>query len=148
VTSLKQTVNGQSGFLYYNGAKYGWYDPLTYKPSPGEDSPRRGESMIFKKQWAREYFVLLFCLAMSAGNAFAFSDIAFITVDELKARLDRNDSILIIDVRTTDDFIGADNKIATAIHIRSKKTAGKARRGTPEGHSSRQRRRGLLRVRE
>jgi len=31
---IEQTVNGQSGFLYYNGAKYGWYDPLTYKPSP------------------------------------------------------------------------------------------------------------------
>ena len=77
--------------------------------------------MIFKKQWAREYFVLLFCLATSAGNAFAFSDIAFITADELKARLDRNDSILIIDVRTTDDFIGADTKIATAIHIRSRR---------------------------
>ncbi len=31
---IEQTINGQSGFLYYNGAKYGWYDPLTYKPSP------------------------------------------------------------------------------------------------------------------
>ena len=42
-------------------------------------------------------------------------------MDELKARLDRNDSILVIDVRTTDDFIGADTKIATAIHIRSRR---------------------------
>src|SRR5439155_10760746 len=25
---------GQPGFFYYNGAKYGWYDPLTYKSSP------------------------------------------------------------------------------------------------------------------
>ncbi|HYR90048.1 MAG TPA: hypothetical protein VE422_38610 [Terriglobia bacterium] len=31
---IEQTINGQSGFLYYNGAKYGWYDPRSYKPAP------------------------------------------------------------------------------------------------------------------
>ncbi|MCI0337408.1 MAG: hypothetical protein L0226_07525 [Acidobacteria bacterium] len=30
---IAQTIGGQSGFLYYNGAKYAWYDPLTYKPA-------------------------------------------------------------------------------------------------------------------
>jgi hypothetical protein len=31
---LAQSIGGQSGFLYFNGGKYAWYDPLTYKPSP------------------------------------------------------------------------------------------------------------------
>jgi len=26
------SINEQYGFLYYNGAKYGWYDPRSYKP--------------------------------------------------------------------------------------------------------------------
>jgi hypothetical protein len=29
---IAQTVGGQSGFLYYNGAKYDWYDPRSYEP--------------------------------------------------------------------------------------------------------------------
>jgi hypothetical protein len=29
---IAQRVSGRPGFLYYNGAKYSWYDPLSYKP--------------------------------------------------------------------------------------------------------------------
>lgn len=29
---IAQTISDQPGFLYYNGAKYGWYDPRTYQP--------------------------------------------------------------------------------------------------------------------
>ena len=29
---IAQTIGERDGFLYYNGAKYGWYDPHTYKP--------------------------------------------------------------------------------------------------------------------
>jgi hypothetical protein len=28
---IAQSINEQYGFLYYNGAKYGWYDPRIYK---------------------------------------------------------------------------------------------------------------------
>jgi hypothetical protein len=31
---IAQTIGGQSGFLYFNGGKYAWYDPRTYKPPP------------------------------------------------------------------------------------------------------------------
>ena len=31
---IQQTHDGQSGFLYFNGGKYAWYDPKTYKPLP------------------------------------------------------------------------------------------------------------------
>ena len=29
---IAQSMDGQSGFVYYNGARYAWYDPRTYKP--------------------------------------------------------------------------------------------------------------------
>jgi len=31
---IAQTISDQPGFLYYNGAKYDWYDPRTYQPGP------------------------------------------------------------------------------------------------------------------
>ena len=29
---IAQSINEQYGFLYYNGAKYSWYDSRSYKP--------------------------------------------------------------------------------------------------------------------
>jgi hypothetical protein len=29
---IAQSMEGQSGFVYYNGATYAWCDPRTYKP--------------------------------------------------------------------------------------------------------------------
>jgi hypothetical protein len=31
---IAQSIGERYGFLYYNGAKYDWYDPRGYKPSP------------------------------------------------------------------------------------------------------------------
>jgi hypothetical protein len=31
---IEQTIDRQYGFLYYNGAKYGWYDPRAYESAP------------------------------------------------------------------------------------------------------------------
>jgi hypothetical protein len=31
---IAQFINERQGFLYYNGAKYAWYDPRSYKPEP------------------------------------------------------------------------------------------------------------------
>ena len=38
---LAQAVGGQSGFLYYDGAMYSWYDARSYTPAPPEGRPRR-----------------------------------------------------------------------------------------------------------
>ena len=37
---IAQTIEERRGFLYYNGAKYGWYDPRTYQPD-SPDLPRK-----------------------------------------------------------------------------------------------------------
>jgi hypothetical protein len=41
---IAQTIGEQHGFLYYNGAKYSWYDPRTFRP----ESARMGHGRISK----------------------------------------------------------------------------------------------------
>jgi hypothetical protein len=41
---ISQILEGQEGFIYYTGAKYGWYDPKTYRPEPVARSPHSGMS--------------------------------------------------------------------------------------------------------
>ncbi len=31
---IEETIGGRAGFLFYNGAKYAWYDPSSYNPGP------------------------------------------------------------------------------------------------------------------
>jgi hypothetical protein len=44
---IAQTVEERQGFLYYNGAKYGWYDPRTYQPETA-NLPRTGHGKVAK----------------------------------------------------------------------------------------------------
>jgi len=37
--SIKETIGGISGFLYYTGAAYAWFDPRTFKPDPPRVNP-------------------------------------------------------------------------------------------------------------
>ena len=62
------------------------------------------------------FMVFPIYLAMSAA-----AGIDLITVDALKLMLDKGEPALIIDVRTTDNFIGSDARIPNAIHIRSRR---------------------------
>lgn len=45
---IGETIGDLSGFLYYNGAKYAWYDPRTYKPGPDRRSPHSGASQAMR----------------------------------------------------------------------------------------------------
>ena len=42
----------------------------------------------------------------------------FITAEELKAKVARNEPVTIIDVRETSSYVGSDNKIKGAIHLK------------------------------
>lgn len=46
------------------------------------------------------------------------SNAEFITAEELKAKLARNEPVTIIDVRETSSYVGSDNKIKGAIHLK------------------------------
>ncbi|SRR6266508_3983824 len=46
------------------------------------------------------------------------SEIQFITADELKGKLAKNEPVVIIDVRATSGLLDSDNKIKGAIHVK------------------------------
>ncbi|MEW6732670.1 MAG: rhodanese-like domain-containing protein [Acidobacteriota bacterium] len=87
--------------------------------------------MIFKKWGTGVCAFLLICLAMVTNivgiiPAFAQTksdqptppQIELITVEELKAKLAKNDLVTIIDVRATDAYIAANSKIKGATHMK------------------------------
>jgi rhodanese-related sulfurtransferase len=86
--------------------------------------------MSFKNGRARTLMFFLGSLLMAgvgtAGPA-AFgresvrqspSEIQFITADELKGKLAKNEPVVIIDVRATSGLLDSDNKIKGAIHVK------------------------------
>ena len=90
--------------------------------------------MSFKKWGAWVCAFLLICVATAGVNggggglsAQARSaqpqapEIEFVTAQELKAKLDRNEPVTIIDVRATNTYIGSDVRIKGAIHVKSRR---------------------------
>jgi|SRR3954470_11661648 len=72
-------------------------------------------------------FVLIACLLcawsllVTAGNSSrteALPTVQFISVDELKTRVVKNQPVTIIDVRATDSFADSERKIKGAIHVK------------------------------
>ena len=47
-----------------------------------------------------------------------YSNAEFITAEELKVKVARNEPVTIIDVRETSSYVGSDNKIKGAIHLK------------------------------
>jgi rhodanese-related sulfurtransferase len=87
--------------------------------------------MIFKKWWACMCLFLLICMAtanpgtgMSAdlarakGNPQESSRIEFITAEELKAQITKNQPLTIIDVRSNYGSGNDEQKITGAIHVK------------------------------
>ena len=85
--------------------------------------------MVFK-QWS--VCTLILCLGLAVANLFATfaqpvinpqtsPEVKFVTADELKAKLAKNESVTVIDVRSSSDFAGSENKIKGAIHVKVRK---------------------------
>jgi rhodanese-related sulfurtransferase len=85
--------------------------------------------MVFK-QWSA--CILLLCLGLASSNAFATvslpvvnpqspPQIQFVTAEELKAKLARNEPVTVLDVRSSTDFGESENKIKGAIHVKVRK---------------------------
>jgi len=45
---IAQSINEQYGFLYYNGARYSWYDPRIYKPEPPASMTHGGRAKAMR----------------------------------------------------------------------------------------------------
>ena len=83
------------------------------------------------KKWVAWMFLFLSSYAMAGAAAYrvpAFietksaqtnsSNPEFITAEELKAKVARNEPVTIIDVRDTRSYVGSDSKIRGAIHVK------------------------------
>jgi rhodanese-related sulfurtransferase len=78
-------------------------------------------------------FTFFLCLVLPAAAAFAAfahplvdpqatpPQVQFLTADELKAKLAKNEPITVIDVRSGGDFGESENKIKGAIHVKVRK---------------------------
>jgi rhodanese-related sulfurtransferase len=82
------------------------------------------------KQWSACMFIL--CLGLAGAGVFAISarpavspqtppQVQFLTAEELKTKLARNEPITVIDVRSSSDFGESENKIKGAIHVKVRK---------------------------
>ena len=87
--------------------------------------------MSFKKWWASTCMCFLICIAMAAPETGMSADLArpgvdrqassqieFITAEELKAQIAKNQPLTIIDVRSTAGLGNDERKIKGAIHVK------------------------------
>ena len=82
------------------------------------------------KQWSA--CTLILCLGLASANAVATlarpvdnpqtpPQVQFVTAEELKAKLARNEPVTVLDVRSSSDFGENENKIKGAIHVKVRK---------------------------
>lgn len=74
---------------------------------------------------------LILCLGLAGAKPAVFAhltlnpqtvpQVQFVTAEELKTKLTRNEPVTILDVRGSSDFGNADNKIKGAIHVKVRK---------------------------
>ena len=93
--------------------------------------------MISKARGVCICVLVLMCLAVSHLNASVAgsvvqpkpADVQFITAEELKSKISKNEAIAIIDVKATSGLLEADNKIKGAVYVKLRRL--KSRLGLP-----------------
>ena len=93
--------------------------------------------MISKARGVCVCALVLMCLTMPDLNAAAAlsvvlpkpAEVQFITAEELKSKISKNEAIAIIDVRATSGLLEADNKIKGAVYVKLRRL--KSRLGLP-----------------
>ncbi|HYK22372.1 MAG TPA: rhodanese-like domain-containing protein [Pyrinomonadaceae bacterium] len=98
---IGETLHGSPGYLYYFASNYSWYDPKTFQ---GE-APRPG---MFHQPKAQR--------AHAVGPQ--TPTVARIGVEELKAKINNNQPVTIIDVRSSEGFANSSTTIKGSIHFK------------------------------
>ena len=101
---IGETLGGTDGYLYYAASNYSWYDPKTFKGQP-EAGP------FHKSRTVRAH-------AEKPLRAHAQKAPAPITVEELKAKLNNNEPIAIIDVRGAEGYAASKSTIKGSWHFK------------------------------
>jgi rhodanese-related sulfurtransferase len=85
--------------------------------------------MVFK-QWSA--CTLILCLGLASAGTFTTvahpivnpqtaPQVQFVTAEELKAKIARNEPVTVLDVRSSSDFGDSENKIKGAFHVKVRK---------------------------
>jgi rhodanese-related sulfurtransferase len=103
---IAETVDGRSGYLYYAVSTYSWYDPKTFRP--------QAEAGIFHKPKTMRAHAE----KPLRAHAQQTPQIATITAEELKAKLNNNEAVTIIDVRGSEGYASSQTTIKGAFHFK------------------------------
>ena len=101
---IKQTVDGTNGYLYYARATYSWYDPKSFKA----EEARSG--MVHQRP--------LRAHAVAPQKAPA---VVFITAEELKSKMESNQPLTLIDVRSSEGYAASKSTMKGAFHVKVRK---------------------------
>lgn len=102
---IGETLNGTPGYLYYAVSTYSWYDPKTFRAQP--------EKGIFHKPKSMRAPAEKPLRAHAQRPA-----VTSITAEELKAKMDNNDPVTIIDVRGAEGYAASQTTIKGAFHFK------------------------------
>ncbi len=101
---IAETLGGTPGYLYYAISTYSWYDPKTFKG-------QRDTGPFHKSGTMREH-------AEKPLRAHAQKAPATITAEELKAKLNNNEPVAIIDVRGSEGYANSKTTIKGSWHFK------------------------------
>ena len=105
---IGETLNGTPGYLYYAVSTYSWYDPQTFRGQP-EAGP------FHKSRTMRAH-------AEKPLRAHAQKPaIGTITAEELKAKMNNNDPLTVIDVRGAEGYAASKTTIKGAFHFKARR---------------------------
>jgi rhodanese-related sulfurtransferase len=102
---IAETLNGTQGYLYYAVSTYSWYDPKTFRPQPEAGPFHKSRTMrAHAEKWLHAH-------AQKPS-------IPTITAEELKAKMNNNDPVTIIDVRGAEGYANSTTTIKGAFHFK------------------------------
>lgn len=105
---IGETLNGTPGYIYYAVSTYSWYDPKTFRSQTDSGifhKPRTMRAHAEKRQFAH---------AQKPA-------IGTITAEELKTKLNNNETVTIIDVRGSEGYAASKSTIKGAVHFKGRR---------------------------
>ena len=103
---IGETLGGTQGYLYYAVSTYSWYDPKTFKPQPEAGPFHKSRPMRAQAEKPLR------------AHAQQPPPIARITAEELKTKINGNEPVAIIDVRSSEGYAASKTTIKGAWHFK------------------------------
>ena len=101
---IAETLQGTPGYIYYATATYSWYDPKSFKPETQQSR------MVHRPRPLRAH-----------AQAQKATEVSFITAEELKTKVDANQPLTLIDVRSSEGYAASHTTMKGALHFKVRK---------------------------